>query len=90
MTSTEKIIEFDCTNKTEIKMTFEEALNNVIILSGELKNDFTLKLFFDKQNGNGAKQYLIVYKLTGNFNVTIQTEEPATNKISQNINRRYS
>jgi len=41
---------------------FEEALNNVIILSGELKNDFTLKLFFDKQNGNGAKQYLIVYK----------------------------
>lgn len=81
-----KIIELDCTNKTEIKMTFKEALNNVIILSGELKNDFTLKLFFDKQNGNGAKQYLIVYKLTGNFNVTIQTEEPATNKISQNIN----
>ena len=81
-----KIIELDCTNKTEIKMTFEDALNNVIILSGELKNDFTLKLFFDKQNGNGAKQYLIVYKLTGNFNVTIQTEEPGTNKISQNIN----
>ena len=81
-----KIIELDCTDKQEIKMTFEDALNNVIILSGELKNDFTLKLFFDKQNGNGAKQYLIVYKLTGNFNVTIQTEEPATNKISQNIN----
>ena len=81
-----KIIEYDCTDKTEIKMTFEDALNNVIILSGELKNDFTLKLFFDKQNGNGAKQYLIVYKLTGNFNATIQTEEPATNKISQNIN----
>ena len=81
-----KIIEFDCTNKTEIKMTFEDALHNVIILSGDLKNDFTLKLFFDKQNGNGAKQYLIVYKLTGNFNVAIQTEEPATNKIVQNIN----
>ena len=80
-----KIIEYDCTDKTEIKMTFEEALNNVIILSGELKNDFILKLFFDKQNGNGAKQYLIVYKLTGNFNVTIQTEAPTTNKISQNI-----
>lgn len=83
-----KIIELDCTDKTEIKMTFEDALNNVIILSGELKNDFTLKLFFDKQNGNGAKQYLLVYKLTGNFNVTIQTEEPATNKISQNINAK--
>ena len=81
-----KIIEFDCTNKAEIKMSFEDALNNVIILSGDLKNDFKLKLFFDKQNGNGAKQYLIVYKLTGNFNITIQTEEPATNKISQNIN----
>ena len=83
-----KIIELDCTDKQEIKMTFEDALNNVIILSGELKNDFTLKLFFDKQNGNGAKQYLIVYKLTGIFNVTIQTEEPATNKISQNINAK--
>ncbi len=83
-----KIIEYDCTDKQEIKMTFEEALNNVIILSGELKNDFTLKLFFDKQNGNGAKQYLIIYKITGNFNVTIQTEEPATNKISQNINAK--
>lgn len=81
-----RIIEYDCTGKTEIMMTFGEALNNVIILNGELKNDFTLKLFFDKQNGNGAKQYLIVYKLTGNFNVTIKTEEPATNKISQNIN----
>ena len=81
-----KIIEYDCSDKQEIKMTFEEALNNVIILSGELKNDFTLKLFFDEQNGNGAKPFLIVYKLTGNFNVTIQTEEPATNKISQNIN----
>ena len=83
-----KIIELDCTNKTEIKMTFEDALNNVIILSGELKNDFTLKLFFDKRTGNGSKQYLLVYKLTGNFNVTIQTEEPATNKISQNINAK--
>jgi len=81
-----KIIELSCTDKQEIKMTFEEALNNVIILSGDLKNDFTLKLFFDKQNGNGAKQYLIVYKLTGNFNVTIQTEKPGTNKILQNIN----
>ncbi|UTC78107.1 hypothetical protein E4O04_08890 [Treponema sp. OMZ 799] len=81
-----KIIEYDCTDKQEIKMTFEEALNNVIILSGELKNDFKLKLFFNKQNGNGAKQYLIVYKLTGNFNVTIGTEEAGTNKISQNIN----
>ena len=69
-------------------MSFEEALNNVIILSGELKNDFTLKLFFDKRTGNGSKQYLIVYKLTGIFNVTIQTEEPATNKISQNINAK--
>ena len=83
-----RIIEYDCTGKTEITMTFGEALNNVIILNGELKNDFTLKLFFDKQNGNGAKQYLIVYKLTGNFNVTIKTEEPATNKISQNINAK--
>lgn len=81
-----KIIEYDCTNKQKISMSFNEALNNVIILSGELKNDFKLKLFFDKQNGNGAKQYLIVYKLTGNFNVTIETEETGTNKISQNIN----
>ncbi|UTC74151.1 phage tail protein [Treponema sp. OMZ 792] len=81
-----KIIEYDCTNRAEIKMTFEEAVNNVIILSGELKNDFTLQLFFNKQNGNGAKQYLIVYKLTGNFNVKIETEEADTNKISQNIN----
>lgn len=80
-----RIIEYDCTGKTDIAMTFAEALNNVIILSGELQNDFTLKLFFDKQNGNGTKQYLIVYKLTGYFNVIIGTEEAGTNKISQNI-----
>lgn len=80
-----RIIEYDCTGKTDITMTFAEALNNVIILSGELQNDFTLKLFFDKQNGNGTKQYLIVYKLTGYFNVIIGTEEAGTNKISQNI-----
>ena len=80
-----KIIELDCTDKTEIKMTFEEALNNVIILSGELKNDFTLKLFFDKQNGNGSKQYHIVYKLTGNYNAVITTGIKNKNSISQNI-----
>ena len=80
-----RIIEYDCTGKTDIAMTFAEALNNVIILSGELHNDFTLNLFFDKQNGNGTKQYLIVYKLTGYFNVIIGTEEAGTNKISQNI-----
>ena len=83
-----KIIELDCTNKTEIKMTFEEALNNVIILSGELKNDFTLKLFFDKQNGNGAKQYHIIYKLTGNYNAVITTGIKNKNSISQNINAK--
>ena len=81
-----KIIEYDCTDKTEIKMIFQEALNNVIILSGELKNDFTLKLFFDKQNGNGAKQYHIVYKLTGNYNAVITTGIKNKNSISQNIN----
>lgn len=81
-----KIIEYDCTDKTEIKMIFQEALNNVIILSGELKNDFTLKLFFDKQNGNGAKQYHIIYKLTGNYNVVITTGIKNKNSISQNIN----
>lgn len=81
-----KIIEYDCTDKQEIKMTFEDALNNVIILSGELKNDFTLKLFFDKQNGNGAKQYHIVYKLTGNYNAVITTGIKNKNSISQNIN----
>ena len=80
-----KIIEYDCTYKQEIKMTFEEALNNVIILSGELKNDFTLKLFFDKQNGNGSKQYHIVYKLTGNYNAVITTGIKNKNSISQNI-----
>ena len=81
-----KIIEYDCTDKQEIKMTFEEALNNVIILSGELKNDFTLKLFFDKQNGNGAKQYHIIYKLTGNYNAVSTTGVKNKNSISQNIN----
>lgn len=81
-----KIIEYDCTDKQEIKMTFEEAVNNVIILSGELKNDFKLKLFFDRQNGNGAKQYHIIYKLTGNNNAIITTDIPGKNSISQNIN----
>ena len=80
-----KIIEYDCTDKQEIKMTFEEALNNVIILSGELKNDFTLKLFFDNQNGNGSKPYHIVYKLTGNYNAVITTGIKNKNSISQNI-----
>ena len=80
-----RIIEYDCTGKTEITMTFGEALNNVIILSGELKNDFTLKLFFDKQNGNGAKQYQIVYRLKGNHTVTIKTEIENKQKIVKPI-----
>lgn len=80
-----KIIEYDCTGKTDIVMTFLEALHNVIILSGELKNDCTLHLYFDSKTGNGAKSYLIVYKLTGTATVTIGTNKDHTHKISQNI-----
>lgn len=80
-----KIIEYDCTGKHDIKMTFAEALNNVIILSGVLQNDFTLHLFFDNRNGNGAKQYQIVYKLTGHYTVTLTTDEKHSNQIAENI-----
>ena len=80
-----RIIEYDCTGKNEIKMTFKEALNNVIILSGELKNDFTLTLFFDKRNGNGAKQYLIVYRLTGKYKLTIKSTCEDKQKIEKHI-----
>ncbi len=55
-----KIIEYDCTDKDKIEMTFEEALHDVIILSGELKNDLTFQFFFDTTNLNGSKNYLIV------------------------------
>jgi len=82
-----KMIEYDCTGKQSINMTFAEALNNVIILSGELHNDFTLHLFFDNRSGNGAKQYQIVYKLTGNYTVTLTTDEEHTNKIVENIDK---
>jgi len=82
-----KIIEYDCTGKHDIKMTFAEALNNVIILSGELQNDFTLHLFFDNRSGNGAKQYQIVYKLTGDYTVMLTTDEEHTNKIVENIDK---
>ncbi|WP_230978067.1 hypothetical protein [Treponema vincentii] len=80
-----RIIEYDCTGKQAITMTFAEALNNVIILSGTLHNDFTLRLFFDSQNGNGAKQYQIIYNLTGNYTVTIKTDIAHTRIITQHI-----
>jgi len=80
-----KIVEYDCTGKQAIKMTFAEAMYNVIILSGALHNNFTLRLFFDKRSGNGAKQYQIVYKLTGNYTVTLTTDEEHTNKIAETI-----
>ena len=80
-----RIIEYDCTGKQAITMTFAEALNNVIILSGTLHNDFTLRLFFDSQNGNGAKQYQIIYSLTGNYTVTIKTDIAHTRIITQHI-----
>lgn len=79
------IIEYDCTGKQAINMTFAEALNNVIILSGTLRTDFTLHLFFDSQNGNGAKQYQIIYRLTGNYTVTIKTDVAHTRTIMQHI-----
>ena len=80
-----KIIVYQCTDKYIIKMPFNDAVHNVIILSGELKNNFTLQLFFDAQNGNGAKQYLIVYKLKGHFAVTIKTAVKNTQKIVKRI-----
>ena len=80
-----KIVEYDCTGKQAIKMTFAEAMYNVIILSGELQNDFVLHLFFDSLNGNGAKQYQIVYKLTGNYTVMIKTDVAYTRIITQYI-----
>ena len=80
-----RIIEYECTGKQAITMTFAEALNNVIILSGTLHNDVTLRLFFDSQNGNGAKQYQIIYNLTGNYTVTIKTDIAHTRIITQHI-----
>ena len=83
-----RIIEYDCTGKGEIVMTFAEALNAVIILSGELQNDITLRLFFDPTNGNGAKQYQIVYKLTGNYTLTITSGIQHTQAIVQSISEQ--
>lgn len=83
-----RIIEYDCTGKGEIVMTFAEALNAVIILSGELQNDITLRLFFDPANGNGAKQYQIVYKLTGNYTLTITSGIQHTQAIVQPISEQ--
>jgi len=80
-----RIIEYDCTGKTDITMTFAEALHAVIILSGELQNDFALRLFFDPTNGNGAKQYQIVYKLTGNYTLTVTSGVRHTRAIVQPI-----
>ena len=83
-----RIIEYDCTDKHEITMTFAEALNNVIILFGTLHGDVTLRLFFDPLNGNGAKQYQVVYKLTGDYTLTITSGVPHTNAITQRISER--
>ena len=83
-----RTIEYDCTGKGEIVMTFAEALNTVIILSGELQNDITLRLFFDPANGNGAKQYQIVYKLTGNYTLTITSGVQHTQAIVQPISEQ--
>jgi len=80
-----KIVVYQCTDKHIITMPFNDAVHNVIILSGTLKNNFTLQLFFDAQNGNGAKQYLIVYKLKGRFTVTIKTAVKDTQKIVKRI-----
>ncbi len=81
-----KIIEYDVTDKEKIEMSFDEALSDVIILSGELKNDFTLQLFFDPSNLNGAKDYLVVFKLTGGHSITFTTGIENTKKTQHPIN----
>lgn len=80
-----RIIEYDCTDKHEITMTFAEALNNVIILTGTLQNDVTLRLFFDPLNSNGAKQYQVVYRLVGTGMVTIKSTKEGTQTVTQKI-----
>ncbi|PIE98653.1 MAG: hypothetical protein CR988_02290 [Treponema sp.] len=81
-----KIIEYDVTDKDKIEMTFEEALYDVIVLKGELKNNFTLELFFDKNNFNGAKDYLVVFKLLGEYLITFTTGIENSKKIQHSIN----
>lgn len=80
-----RIIEYDCTDMQEIAMPFKEARHAVIILKGSLHNDFTLRLFFDAQSGNGAKQYHIVYALTGDYTLTITSGIQRTRTITQPI-----
>ncbi|NVP23227.1 fibronectin type III domain-containing protein [Treponema phagedenis] len=79
------IIEYECSGKTIIEMTFKEALHDCIILNGTLENDFVLKLFFDEANGNGTKYYLIIFKLEGNYNLTITTGIKNTRSVTHPI-----
>lgn len=79
------IIEYDVTGKDEIRMSFADALCAVIILKGNLNADIPFYVYFDQTNGNGAKQYQIVYKLTGDYTLTITSGVPHTRQIMQRI-----
>lgn len=82
------VIEYDLTGRTEVRMSFFDALNAVIILKGEPQEDCTFYIYFDEANGNGAKQYQFVYRLTGTKAVTITTGKEHTQTIVQHITEK--
>lgn len=82
------IIEYDISGKKEKRMDFADALNSVIILKGRLQEDCTFYVYFDEANGNGAKQYQFVYRLTGTKAVTITTGKEHTQTIVQHITEK--
>nr|DAR99404.1 MAG TPA: short tail fiber protein [Bacteriophage sp.] len=82
------VIEYDLTGRTEVRMSFFDALNAVIILKGEPQENCTFYVYFDEANGNGAKQYQFVYRLTGTKAVTITTGKEHTQTIVQHITEK--
>lgn len=82
------VIEYDLTSRTEVRMSFFDALNAVIILKGEPQENCTFYVYFDEANGNGAKQYQFVYRLTGTKAVTITTGKEHTQTIVQHITEK--
>lgn len=79
------IIEYDVTGKDEIRMSFADALCAVIILKGSLNADIPFYLYFDETNGNGAKQYQCVYRVTGSGDITITTGKSGSRTIVQKM-----
>ncbi len=76
------IIQYDVSGQTVIQMSFDEALSDVIILSGTLSNNLQFRLYFDGNTGNGAKDYQFVWKMNGEHDIVISSDVTGSQTVT--------